>query len=69
MVRRNDEKSQPPPSYLTQVSVLLDWEGYPVGISCSRSGEWASFFVTSLVSCLEGREDAASSLSLCFSGN
>ena len=27
------------------------------------------FFETSLVNYLEGREDAASSLSLCFSGN
>lgn len=67
--RRNSEKSQPPLSYLTDVSVVPDWEGYPVGTNCSHLGVRASFFVTSLVNYLEGREDAASSLSLCFSGN
>ena len=37
--RRNDEKSQPPLSYLTDISVVPDWEGYRVGTNCSPLGE------------------------------
>lgn len=64
--RRDDEKSQPPP-FLSDGSFPSAGLGV-IHCWCQlvSLGECASFFVPSLVNCLEGQEDAASSLSSHF---